>query len=203
MDSKKAIKQLNKIASLGNEMRLSAEGWSSDFQTLVSTIISARTRDEVTIPSSQRLFSVYPDVKSTAKASQSRVENLIKPANFYKNKAKNIIASAKILFDKYEGEVPHDINKLLELPGVGRKIANVFLSEVGKKAIGVDTHVAYISQKLGWTKNSNPAKIEKDLELLFPKNYWNKINQTLVRFGKTHQSRKQKDKILEEIKNSR
>ena len=71
---------------------------------------------------------------------------------------------------------------------------------MGKNTIGVDTHVSYISQALGWTKNKKPEKIEKDLEALFPKNYWNKINETLVRFGKTYTSRKEKDWILGEIK---
>jgi len=89
---------------------------------------------------------------------------------------------------------------LVKLRGVGRKTANVFLSEMGKPGIGVDTHVSYISQKLGWTKNKNQHKIEQDLKKLFPKKCWNKVNSTLVRFGKTHTSRKEKDKILNQIK---
>ena len=97
------------------------------------------------------------------------------------------------------GKPPHDHGKLILLPGVGRKTANVFLSEYGADAIGVDTHVAYISKKLGWTKHKDPHKIEKDLERLFPRNYWRIINRTLVRFGKTYQSRKKKDEILDRI----
>jgi len=77
------------------------------------------------------------------------------------------------------------------------------VGKIGNDALGVDTHVSFISQKLGWTKNKNPDKIEQDLKKLFPKKHWSKINETLVRFGKTHTSRKQKDKKLEEIKKIR
>ena len=89
---------------------------------------------------------------------------------------------------------------MIELPGVGRKTANVFLAEHGKHALPVDTHVFQISRKLGWAKGKNPHKVEEELRQLFPRKYWNKINSTLVRFGKTHTSRKSKDKILNEIK---
>ena len=101
---------------------------------------------------------------------------------------------------EYHSKIPESIEKLIELPGVGRKTANVFLAEIGKDTIGVDTHVSHISQKLGWTKHQKPAQIEKDLESLFPKKYWSKINETLVRFGKTYTSRKEKDELLREIK---
>ena len=89
---------------------------------------------------------------------------------------------------------------MITFSGVGRKTANVFLSEMGEDGIGVDTHVVYISQKLGWTKNKNPVKIEGDLKKLFSKKNWGVVNSRLVRFGKTHTSRKKKDLILEQIK---
>ena len=123
--------------------------------------------------------------------------------NFFRNKSKNVIACAKKIESDFKGKVPKTIESLISLPGVGRKTANVFLSEIGKPGIGVDTHVSYISQKLGWTKNKNPHKIEKDLKELFPEKYWSIVNSTLVRFGKTHTSRKQKDKILEEVRRVR
>jgi len=88
----------------------------------------------------------------------------------------------------------------MELSGVGGKTANVFLSEVGKDAIGVDTHLSQVSQKLGWSRNSKPEKIGNDLKKLFSKKNWNKLNPIAVRFGKTHTSRKIKNKLLEEIK---
>ena len=200
MNQKLALKQLKLLDKYGKNMRLAAEKWSNEFQTLISIILSARTKDETTIKVGTALFKRYPTAKKLSKAKLKEIEKIIKPVNFYKNKSKNIINCAKVLVKEYNSKVPESIEELIKLSGVGRKTANVFLAEEGKDAIGVDTHVSYISQKLGWTKNKNPHKIEKDLEKLFPKNYWNKINETLVRFGKTYTSRKEKDWILGEIK---
>ena len=195
---KSVLKQLKELERLGLSMRLAAERWDKPWQTLISTIMSARTRDEVTIPTANKLFEKYITLKSLAGSRLKDVQNIIRPVNFYRNKSKNIIICAKILVKNYKGEPPHDFDKLLELPGVGRKTANVFLSEMGKDAIGIDTHVSYISQKLGWTKNKEPKKIEEDLKRLFPKRYWKKINPILVRFGKSY-SKKRKDEILDRM----
>lgn len=200
MEFNKALKQLNLLDKYGKNMHLAAESWNSQFQTLISIILSARTRDETTIKISKELFKRYPTPEKLSNAKIKEIQKIIRPVNFYKNKSKNILNCAKILIKKYNSKIPESIDELIKLPGVGRKTANVFLAETGKDAIGVDTHVNYISQKLGWTKHKKPEKIEKDLETLFPKRYWNKINQILVRFGKTYLSRKEKDKILEEIK---
>ena len=99
----------------------------------------------------------------------------------------------------YNGGVPHIFEKLIELPGVGRKTANVFLAEYGYGAIGVDTHVDYISHYLGWTKGKNQEEVERDLMKIFPKKSWGRLNWVLVRFGQTHRSRKEKNRILDEI----
>jgi len=202
MDQKRAraLKQLKALSEKPKEMRLAAEGWSQEWQILISTIMSARTRDEVTIPVAHKLFAKYPSIEKLSKAKTKDVEGLIRPVNFYRNKSKSVIGAAKKIAEDFNGKVPHKIEDLISIPGVGSKTANVFLSEVGKDAIGVDTHLAYISQKLGWTKNKNPDKIQKDLEKLFPKKYWSKINQTLVRFGKSHTSRKEKNMLLDKIK---
>lgn len=196
----KALKQLEKLEELSKEIPLAAEDWISEWQILIAIILSARTRDEITIPVAEKLFKKYRYTEQLARAKISEVQKTIRSVNFYKNKSNYIINCAKQLSKKYSGKVPHDEKLLLELPGVGRKTMNVFLAEVGKDAIGVDTHVSYISQKLNWTKNSAPEKIEEDLKRLFPKEHWRKINSCLVRFGKTHTSRKQKNKILEDIK---
>ena len=203
MDLKRALKQLKLLSKKPKEMRLAAEAWSSDFQTLISIIMSARTRDETTIPVSRKLFGKYPTSKNLSKAKVSEIQRIIRSVNFFRNKSKNIIACAKKLELDFNDRVPKTIEELISLPGVGRKTANVFLSEIGIAGIGVDTHVSYISQKLGWTKNKNPHKIESDLKKLFPEKHWNRVNSTLVRFGKTHTSRKQKDKKLEKIKRVR
>ncbi len=199
MDSKRALRQLNEFSKRGSNMRLAAEDWKNDFEILISTIMSARTRDEVTIPTAQRLFKKYPNPSKLSKAHLSDIQSIIRPVNFYKNKSKNILACSKKLFESFNCKIPKNFDELLTLPGVGRKTANVFLSEVGKDAIGVDTHVAYISNKIGWTKSIKPEKIEEDLKKLFPQKYWSRVNSTLVRFGKTHLSRKKKDKLIKEI----
>ena len=201
MNSKKALKQLKLIEKNQKKMRLAAQEWKSPFQILISTILSARTRDETTIPAAEKLFKKYPTAKKLSTAKTLDIQKIIKPVNFYRNKAKNIVECSKQIVELRK--IPLEIDELVKLRGVGRKTANVFLSEIGKDGIGVDTHVAYISQKLEWTKNKNPHKIEIDLKELFPKKSWNRINETLVRFGKTHTSRKNKNELLEEIKKIR
>ncbi|MBU2616602.1 MAG: endonuclease III [Nanoarchaeota archaeon] len=203
MNPHKKISQLNQLRRLAKkpkELRLAAESWRSAFQILIATILSARTRDETTIPIAEKLFKKYPNAKSLSKAPLSAIQKIIRPVNFYKNKSKNISNCAKDIVKNYNSKVPEDINELIKLPGVGRKTANVFLSEVGYDSIGVDTHVSHISQKIGWTKNKNPKKIEEDLKKLFPKRYWAKINLTLVRFGKTHTNKKEKDDLINQVK---
>lgn len=200
MDEATALKQMKELERNSAKMRLAAEKWASDFQTLIAIILSARTIDETTIKICTELFKRYPNAESLAKSRIEDVAKIIKPVNFYRNKTQNIIKCAKSIIKFSDGKIPKEIEELISLPGVGRKTANVFLSELGKPGIGVDTHVQYISQKLGWTKNSKPEKIEEDLKKLFSKENWNKVNSTLVRFGKTHRSRKNKDEILENIR---
>lgn len=200
MQTKKALKQLKEINKLKGDMRLAAEEWKTDFQTLISTILSARTLDETTIKVCNVLFKKYPDAISLSKARIQGVQKIIRPINFYKNKTKSIINCSKLLQEKYKGEVPSNYEKLIELPGVGAKTANVFLSEIGKDAIGVDTHVYYISIYLDWSKSKKPEQVEEDLKKLFPKSYWKKLNSILVRFGKKYTSRKEKNSLLDKIK---
>lgn len=181
-------------------MRLAADSWDEEWKTLIATILSTRTRDEKTIPVAAELFKKYNTIRKLASSKLKDVQKIIKSINFYKTKSKNVINCAKIILEKYNGKIPMDFDELLKLPGVGRKTANVFLAEYGKDRIAVDTHLSYISQKLGWTKNKDPHKIEKDLEKLFPKKYWKHLNPILVRFGKTNTSKRKKDEILNSIK---
>lgn len=200
MDQKGAIKQLGELKKLGGNMRLAGEAWNSKFKTLISIILSARSLDETTIKYASILFEKYPNAEKLSKADISDVEKIIKPINFYRNKSKNIINCSKKLVEEYNGQIPMQFDKLIELPGVGRKTANVFLSEYGHNTVGVDTHLAYISYYLGWTKNKNPHKIEEDLKKLFPREYHSKLNPITVKFGKKYTSRKEKNNILDEIK---
>lgn len=117
--------------------------------------------------------------------------------NFYRNKAKNVLGCAKGIVSL--GMVPSDVESLMQLPGVGRKTANVFIAATGGDAIGVDTHVGRISKKLGWTTHTDPYKVEKDLMNLFPKSKWTSINYVLVKFGQSNRGKKE-DAIIEKIK---
>jgi len=195
----KHLKQLKQLQEHSSNKRLAAENWNKPWQTLIATALSARTKDDTTIPIANELFSEYNTIKKLANAKEKDVQKIIKKINYYKTKSRNIINCAKIL-KKYNGKPPINFNKLTELPGVGRKTANVFLACMGKDAIGVDTHISYISQKLEWSKSNKPEKIEEDLKKLFPKKHWASLNPILVKFGQTY-NKKKKDEILKEIKN--
>lgn len=200
MDQKKALKQLKEIDKLKGDMRLAGEDWPTKYQTLIAIILSARALDETTIKVCKEMFQKYPAAKDLAKLKEEQVQQLIKRVNFYRNKSKSILNCAKVLNEKYNGEPPMDFDKLVELPGVGGKTANVFISEYGEDAIGVDTHVNYISNYLGWANSEKPEKVEESLKKLFPKKLWSPLNPTLVKFGKKYTSRKEKNQLLDEIK---
>lgn len=200
MNTETAIKQLQEIEKLAKEIRLAADGWDQDWQTLIAILMSARTTDKKTIPTAQSLFEKYQSIEKLSQASQEDIENIIRQVNFYKTKSKNVLELAKILKEKYNSKVPHEFEKLVELPGIGRKTANVFLAEIGQNTIGIDTHVTYISNYLGWTKHEDQEGIEFDLKKLFPEDLWGKLNNVLVRFGQTYPSFKEKDALLDKIK---
>lgn len=200
MNQKRAIKQLSEIKKLAKDLRLAADGWNEDWKTLIATLMSARTTDRITIPIADNLFRKYNSVKKLSKASTNQIGKIIRGVNFYKTKSRNISKLAGILVKNYDSKVPHDFEKLIELPGIGRKTANVFLAEHGHGRIGVDTHVNWISKEMGWTKSDKQEVVEKDLEELFPKRLWGEINWILVRFGQTYRGRKEKKVILKKIK---
>ncbi len=206
INQKTAIQQLKEIKKYvdkdAKELRLAAE-WEEDWKILIATILSAQTRDELTIDVCEnKLFKKYKNLRRLANGKLSEIRKIIRQINYYKTKARNIRESAKIVVEKYKGKIPENIEELLELPGVGRKVANVYLVAAhNADAIGIDTHCARISRKLGWTKNKNPHKIEKDLEKLFPRRYWNSINWILVRFGRTYWTKKRdEDAVLDKIR---
>ncbi|MBW3001578.1 endonuclease III [Candidatus Woesearchaeota archaeon] len=158
----------------------------NSYKMLISTILSARARDVVTLPVSKELFKKYPNVKSLANAKQRDVEKIIKRIGFYKNKAKNIIGAARAVQNKYKGKVPRDEKELRKLPGVGQKVAACMLVYAfGKPAIPVDTHVFRVSNRLGWVKTKTPEKTQGALEKLVPKRYWMIVNEVLVLHGQT------------------
>ena len=157
---------------------------STHFQTLISTVLSARTKDSTTFPASKRLFTKFPTLENLSKASVQEVESLIFPVGFYKTKAKRVIQISKILREKFHSKVPKTLEELTSLPGVGRKTANIVLAFSFKiPAIPVDTHVFRISNRLGLVKEETPEKTEKALEKALPVKYWLEINELMVKFG--------------------
>ena len=156
------------------------------FQILISTIISARTKDEITAEASQRLFKLADNPEDMIKLSEEEIAKAIYPAGFYKNKAKAIKEVAKDIIEKYNGKVPDTLEDLLKLKGVGRKTANLVLALSFKKpAICVDTHVHRITNRIGFVKSKTPEETERQLMEKVPIEYWNKINDLFVAFGQT------------------
>jgi endonuclease-3 len=157
---------------------------SNPYRVLFSTIISLRTRDEVTIAASGRLFQTAPDLDSLLKTPEEKIAQLIYPASFYRNKAASIKKCAEIIFNEYNGQIPPQRDALLRLPGVGRKTANLTLNlGFGINAVCVDTHVHRISNRTGWVKTKNPDETEAELEKILPGQYWIPINEILVTYG--------------------
>jgi len=155
------------------------------FKVLIATVISQRTKDEVTYEVAERLFEKYPTPKDLKMAPEEEIAHLIYPAGFYKQKAKKIKEIAKIIDEEYGGEVPSNMEELLKLPGVGRKTANIVLSRCySKDVIAVDTHVHRISNRLGWVHTKTPEETERELMKVLPKKYWRDINEILVMFGR-------------------
>ena len=178
MDIKKIIKILLR--------KYKVKEWkASPFEILISTIISQRTKDEITREASKRLFKVARTPEKILKLKEEEIAKLIKPAGFYNQKAKRIKEIAKILVEKYKGKIPNKRSELLKLPGVGFKTADVVLCYGFKKhVIPVDTHVATVAKRLGLTNSSDPEKIRKALHEKIPKKYRRIFNLLVVEFGK-------------------
>ncbi len=158
----------------------------SKFEVLISTILSARSKDETTIPVCQELFKKYNTPKKLANAGKKKVEKIIKKTGFYKNKTKYIINTAKLILKQHKGKVPDNMEDLLTLPGVGRKVAGcVLIYAHSKDAIPVDTHVHRVSNRLGWVKTKYPEGTEQELMSLVPKKQWQIVNEVFVVHGKT------------------
>ena len=160
------------------------EAETGSFSILIGTILSARTKDETTTKAVKVLFSKYKNVKELANAKTKDVEKIIKSIGFYHVKSKRIIEVAKIINSKYKGKVPDSLEKLIELPGVGRKTANcVLVYAFDKPAIPVDIHVHRISNRLGLVDTKTPEETELELMKKIPKKYWIEINDTFVMYG--------------------
>ena len=156
------------------------------YELLVATILSAQCTDERVNMVTPALFARYPDATSLAGAKQDELELMIKSTGFFRNKAKSLLGMANAVVERHGGEVPKTMDELHELPGVGRKTANVVLGNAFgiDEGIVVDTHVRRVSQRLGLTKQEDPEKIEQDLMALVPRDEWTDFSHLLIFHGR-------------------
>lgn len=156
------------------------------FKVLISTLLSLRTKDEVTAKASYRLFEKADTPEKMVRLCEEEIQKLIFPVGFYKTKAKTIIETSRILIDKYGSKVPDSLDELLNFKGVGRKTANLVLAlGYGQDTICVDTHVHRISNRWGAVSTKTPEETEFALMEKIPRKYWSEINDLLVAFGQT------------------
>ncbi len=160
--------------------------FSSPFELLVATILSAQTTDAHVNKVTDNLFKKYRSVNDYAEASLASLQKDISSINFYRTKAKNILGSAKMIADRFKGRVPKSMDELITLPGVARKTANIVLSGAYgiNEGIAVDTHVKRVAYRLGLTKNEDPVKVEQDLVTLIPKKDWGDFSHLLILHGR-------------------
>ncbi len=156
------------------------------YELFVATILSAQMRDDRLNLYLPEFFKHYPSIEKLAKAKIYKVEKLLKSVNLYKTKSRNIVKAAKIILKEHGGKIPDNLESLTKLPGIGRKTANVIMSEGFNRPQGivVDTHVARLSRRLGLTAQREPSKIEKDLTKIVPKRYWRVFPLLLIYHGR-------------------
>lgn len=160
--------------------------FTTPFELLIAVMLSAQCTDERVNKTTPKLFSKYNKPKDFIDLDISVIESIIHPCGFYRNKAKNIKSMSIMLEEKYNGIVPNTIEELMELPGIGRKSANVVMLDAfnNPQGIAIDTHAKRISNRLGLSKNTNPEKIEKDLIKIIPHEYFKDINHLFVWHGR-------------------
>ncbi len=170
---------------------LSGEKWEkikkTPFTTLISCILSLRTKDDITDKASIKLFKKYNTPQKLANAKIKNIEVLIYPVGFYHTKATRIKEISQTLIDKYNGKVPNNLYELLKLKGVGRKTANIVMTYGFNKKnfLPIDTHCHRIPNRLGWIKTKTPEETERQLKKIIPQIYWFDFNILFVQFGQT------------------
>lgn len=197
MNSKKVIKIINILKTAYPDAKCSLD-FTSPFEMLVAVSLSAQCTDERVNKITPSLFSKYSSPQDFKDANIDVLEDLIHSCGFYKNKAKNLKGAGKKVVEDFNNEVPKNIDELITIPGVGRKSANVIMLEAFNLPVGiaVDTHVKRLSNRIGFSNESDPYKIEKDLLKLFPQKYYKDVNHLLIWHGRntcTAQNPKCKD----------
>jgi endonuclease-3 len=159
--------------------------FTSPIELLVAAILSARTTDRQVNEVTRVLFARYHTAADYAAADRAELEQFIRPAGYYREKAKTLIALGQALCDRFGGNVPDTLEELVTLPGVGRKTANVVLGDAfGKPSLAVDTHVARLARRFGWTAHNDPDKIEQDVGALLPRREWTAASHRLIWHGR-------------------
>lgn len=159
--------------------------FSDPFWVLITTMLSHRTKDEVTDAAARALFNEYRNASNLSRADPEDVRKLISRVGFSNVKSRRIIEAARIIVEEFEGTVPDNVEDLTRIPGVGRKTANVVLSDsMSIPAIAVDTHVQRISYRIGWSKSTDPEETERIMRKIVPRDQWIGFNPTMVEFGK-------------------
>lgn len=179
-----AVKILQQLARLYPDAHCALR-YDNPFQLLIATILSAQCTDVQVNKVTEHLFAKYPGVQALAEADLQILEADIRSTGFYRNKARNLLGCAQMLLLKHRGEVPKTLDDLVQLPGVGRKTANVVLGNAfGIPGMVVDTHVKRLARRFAWTGQQDPEKIEGDLCQLLPKKYWVQASHLLIYHGR-------------------
>jgi endonuclease-3 len=178
---RRAIRGMDELAV----EKISEDSREDPFRVLIATMLSAQTRDEVTHAAATRLFRVARTPRTMAALSTPRIQRLIYPVSFYRNKARHVRQACREILDRFGGRVPSRMEDLLTLPGVGRKTANLvlILSHASRENICVDTHVHRISNRLGWVRTKTPDQTEQALYRVVPRRWWPDVNLLLVTWG--------------------
>jgi len=181
-----ARKLLKEIERIFPNAETELKNWKTPFQFLVCIILSAQTTDKQVNKVTQGLFDKYPTANKLKKGDIKEIEEYIKSTNYFRTKARHLKETANILDKDFKGNPPKDLQKLVILPGVGYKTANVFLNDLyeANEGIAVDTHVIRVARAYGLTKEKDPNKISKDLEKLYSKKDWYKVNSNFVLYGR-------------------
>ena len=184
---KKAAKIVNELKKLLPDAKI-VLNYANNWELLVAVMLSAQCTDKKVNEVTQKLFKRYRTLEDYVKADPRKFEQDIKPTGFYRQKTKNILSSARIIKEKFGGEVPHTMEELLALPGVARKTANIVLGNAYGivEGIAVDTHVIRLSRLLGLTDETNPDKIERDLMQILPREEWFDFTYTLIDYGRKY-----------------
>jgi endonuclease-3 len=159
--------------------------YKNAFQLLVATVLSAQCTDKRVNQTTPALFKRYPNPQKMAKADLRDIQNLVKSTGFFRAKAKNIKGLSNKIMEEFDGNVPSNLKDLITLPGVGRKTANVVLGHAfGIPGITVDTHFGRLSRRFGWSKQSNPVKVEREVGELIPQKEWTNLSQRMIWHGR-------------------